>query len=37
MIDSVAFERLRRIGLSQSGLQAYCTLMEQHPAACRCA
>ena len=31
MIDSVAFERLRRIGLSQSGLQAYSTLMEQHP------
>ncbi len=31
MIDSVAFERLRRIGLSQSGLQAYCTLMAQHP------
>jgi hypothetical protein len=30
MIDSVAFERLRRIGLSQSGLQLFWPLLEQH-------
>ncbi len=31
MIDSVAFERLRRIGLSQSGLQSCLTLMQHYP------
>ena len=31
MIDSVAFERLRRIGLSQTSLQLFWPLLEQHP------
>ena len=31
MIDSVAIERLRRIGLSQTSLQLFWPLLEQHP------